>query len=746
MDAIWSEYQEKRFPRLAAQLQRSVGRDIPIDMDWESLGDGTRDLTERLDYDLEMLARGIEGTDRHNPFAAKDDVIDFAALSAGIERIVVKWVPSIGDCKLRVENGTLALHYCPHGAFSSTEIESLLLDRDLAEFNQFVSPLPRSASAALDDIRNHRLSAVFQSIKKALGRAIKIEIDWPSLGSGYEAPPRLLYLLREVAAALRSVADDRPAMTVGPEYLQQRERSKAAARAEGVRKGIVAIAIHGALTSASAPVELDKGVLRVAVYIDPTTSSQGKLRPDYDLRVIDACKSAAIQNVISDSLNLRVQPMVEQLSHDDLPKLQPYVDRVLEEAITSARGLKVPERVVLRRLASEFPKVFVDLDSFLHAGDAEVTLAALQTLETGHYNYNSDFGPFAARFFNALEGALSETEFLTAFLNHVHEIWLIRAPSPKQKELGLAKNTLILRQCAGVDDGLLEGDLTGPLKALVAMMQTGAVDAARTPNQSPADETALEDQFAQLGAQLKSLLGQQIAFEFDPAICNTPEQARELSQRGILPILGAIKLLLEKPEYAEDLTGALQRLRIARNAPAAARVEKLELILEANPVEGPSGWPNSEAIASALNNGLALQARQGIRERERDGREWWQTMLRERFDREVPLLVDWESFLNHPREGGNKFYPYYLEEAGIRPLLYALTGYMDEDPEFKTRVRKAIHEIKISASAEPTGAELTLARHLLHYRCYADMSRQGYLRTERLQERLYSLAYPKAGR
>jgi len=746
MDAIWTEYQSKSFPRMRSLLNRAVGREISVDIDWDSLGDGSRDLTERLDYDLEMLARGIEGTDRHNPLASKSDAIDYSALSAGIERIAIRWVAGIADCKLCVENGTLQVHYSPHGAFSSVEVEALLLDRNRSEFDQFVTKAPPNLSAALEDVRNHRLPAVFQAIKKALGRPLKIEIDWSSLGHGYEAPPRLLYLLRETATALRGLADNRPALTVGPEYLHERERRKAAARSDGVRKGIVALAVHGALTTASAPVELDKGVVRLAVYIDPTTSSQGRLRPDYDLRVIPACKAAGIQQVLSDALNLRVQPLVEQLTREDLPKLQPYMARILEEAITSARGLKVPERVALRRLAEEGPKVFVDLDSFIHAGDSDTAIAALKTLETGHYNYNSDAGPFAGGFFNSLTQALTDTEFLTAFLNHVHEIWLIRVASPRQKELGMAKGAIILRQCAGVDDGMLENDLSGPLKAIVAMLESGAVNAAAKQADPPVDESALEEQFAQLGAQLKSFLGQQIAFEFDPAICNTPAQASELSQRGILPVLGALKLLLEKPEYAEDLTGALQRLRILKNVVVQARVEKRELILDVNPIDGPTGWPNSKLIAAALNDGLGLQARLGIRERERESREWWQTMLRERFDREVPLLIDWESFLNHPKEGGNRFYPFYLEESGIRSLLYALTGYMDEDPDFKTRARKAIHEIKISAAAESDGAELTLSRQLLHYRCYADMSRQGYFRTERLQERLHSLAYPKAGR
>src|SRR5262245_61289983 len=108
MDVIWSDYKEKRFPRMASILCRAVGHDIPVDVDWDSVGDGTRDLTERLDYDLEMLARGLEGVDRNNPFKPKDTT-DYNVLAAGIDRIAVEWVPGIAECKLAVENGTLHL-------------------------------------------------------------------------------------------------------------------------------------------------------------------------------------------------------------------------------------------------------------------------------------------------------------------------------------------------------------------------------------------------------------------------------------------------------------------------------------------------------------------------------------------------------------------------------------------------------------------------------------------------------------
>ena len=127
---MWERFRAKTFPRHESILRSVVGAEIPVEVDWRSLGEGPK-RDESLDYDLEMLARGIEGADRHNPFVDESEKVRPESLRAGIDRIRIRRVRDPSACRLVVVKGTLHVDFLWEGTgcFSAREVESLLLDR-----------------------------------------------------------------------------------------------------------------------------------------------------------------------------------------------------------------------------------------------------------------------------------------------------------------------------------------------------------------------------------------------------------------------------------------------------------------------------------------------------------------------------------------------------------------------------------------------------------------------------------------
>lgn len=359
----------------------------------------------------------------------------------------------------------------------------------------------------------------------------------------------------------------------------------------------------------------------------------------------------------------------------------------------------------------------------------------LKTLETGHYNYNCHYGSFLANFFYALEQSLGSRAFLCGFLERVKEIRCQYVRDPQRKELALDGTAIVLRQAGYHQDGFLDSEQAGPLAALVAMLQSGNVAA---PNQDD-DLTSLEARFEKLGEQLKDAYGAQLSFEFDPALCTTPREASELSQRGILPVLGAATLLKKKAGY-EDHLHRLKKLYFSKcGGDGACALQNGVLRIEVNPSLSPKGWPEAAELAQAIDDGLDLRARVEIDGQEKQQRPFWTQQLKNAFEQDIPLVVNWEAFLAHPTEGGNTFYPFYLQESGISRLLYALADYMDEDAAFKALAAIKIQRIRIASAAKMDDVRLELKDGELTYFCFANMRQQGYLGKARLQEKLYEL-------
>jgi hypothetical protein len=97
----------------------------------------------------------------------------------------------------------------------------------------------------------------------------------------------------------------------------------------------------------------------------------------------------------------------------------------------------------------------------------------------------------------------------------------------------------------------------------------------------------------------------------------------------------------------------------------------------------------------------------------------------------------------HPTEGGNRLYPLYVADAGVGRLIYALTGWMDDDDTFKEKARIKIEGLKVTAAANPSSKKLFLEDQIIVYQCYPNIHKDGYLTIDELQQSLYRLLKAK---
>jgi hypothetical protein len=151
------------------------------------------------------------------------------------------------------------------------------------------------------------------------------------------------------------------------------------------------------------------------------------------------------------------------------------------------------------------------------------------------------------------------------------------------------------------------------------------------------------------------------------------------------------------------------------------------------------GCFTGDELVRAIDDAFALRVRANIDRIERENRAFWQRMLRERFDRDIILEVDWFSFLAHPTQGGNRLYPLHVREAGVERLIYALTGWMDDDEKFKQKARNRINRLLIACAPDVSSKELIAEDDTIIYRCHEDMSYHGYFTIDELQQLLYRL-------
>jgi hypothetical protein len=114
-------------------------------------------------------------------------------------------------------------------------------------------------------------------------------------------------------------------------------------------------------------------------------------------------------------------------------------------------------------------------------------------------------------------------------------------------------------------------------------------------------------------------------------------------------------------------------------------------------------------------------------------------MLRERFHRELPVEVDWETFLAHPELGRNRLYPLHVVRSGVMRLIYALTGWMDQDEDFRERAGDRIEGLLVTSAPDADPAAVELEGSVVVYRCHAAMDLSGFLTIDELQMRLGEL-------
>ena len=108
-------------------------------------------------------------------------------------------------------------------------------------------------------------------------------------------------------------------------------------------------------------------------------------------------------------------------------------------------------------------------------------------------------------------------------------------------------------------------------------------------------------------------------------------------------------------------------------------------------------------------------------------------MLRDRFDRDLTVEIDWEEFLAHPEVGGNRLYPLYVGDTGMRYLIYALTRWMKSDEEFRESALALVRGLRVTSAPDVESREVRLEGGTIVYRCFADMSLDGYFTLDELQ-------------
>lgn len=104
---------------------------------------------------------------------------------------------------------------------------------------------------------------------------------------------------------------------------------------------------------------------------------------------------------------------------------------------------------------------------------------------------------------------------------------------------------------------------------------------------------------------------------------------------------------------------------------------------------------------------------------EGENRAFWSRILRERFGRDVTLVVDWGSFISGSKVDGWPLYPLNIQQAGIERLLYAITGLMDDDKRFSTAAIDRIESLYVANAQDINGVKLAIRKGRLTYHCYA---------------------------
>ncbi len=699
--AMWLDFLEKVLPNRQGWLSRHLGRDVPIEIDYPSFGDDPS-AAEGLAYALEMLVRGLE-PEPWDPYERRGAPVDVARLHAGIERVRIRAARTPGDMELAVRDGCLHVSYL--GSFGPGEVECLLTERGLDRVERDSNPPPAGLSEDLVAMRRWRLGPLLRQIEWAAGRSVPVELDWAGLDALPDVRERagrlLLRNLESVAQALDDLLRDSEA--TGPMSPARRDRSDR--RREETREAVAGAIRGGRVRADRASLE---PAARFADGVVEVTLGPGR----------HAIRAARDADAVRDALAEGVEPLRRDLEAEDVPATRALLRSLLAGAIADQGG-PAPERVALRQLLGEGPALEVDWASFLAAGDRARVLAALETLECGEHAVDSGHGPFFRWFFPALEEAIrKDASFLRTFLERVRKIEVDLDPEPRRASIRVRGSSLVLRQ--GIEGSISSDAAREDL--------VGAVLGMGTPDGS--DETG------EVVGRLAELLGVRFG--------STGELPATAIEDAARLVVGTLRGLSEDPVARERLESGLQAVELVpTEGREAARVEggTLRLLVAA----GPSAprLPAPSEIRTALDEGLALAAAVRIAEWEGSGRASWEAMLarEENFDRRLPIEVDWPAFLGAPAGGGNQVVPYFIDDGAVKRLVYALTGWMADDPDFAERLRESIRSIRIGCIPEDGEATLELAGGVLAFGVAARTyyTDRGTATIDELQMRLHDL-------
>ena len=131
----------------------------------------------------------------------------------------------------------------------------------------------------------------------------------------------------------------------------------------------------------------------------------------------------------------------------------------------------------------------------------------------------------------------------------------------------------------------------------------------------------------------------------------------------------------------------------------------------------------------------ALRDRAEIADIERSNRSFWTRMLRERFDRDIGVEVNWDAFLADAASSETPLYPLNIQQAGLERLLYALTGWMDDDEAFRAEAIERIDSLYVTSARGMQDKGITLKDGQITYRCYAG-DWAGYYSIDEIQQQL----------
>lgn len=402
---MWEAFRKERFPSFVGRLQRLMGKDTAVDVDWRSLGQRP-DSDESLAYDLAMLVRALEPG--HSLEAPRYHV-DPAALRKGIERIHLRRVRRMEDRRLEVVDGTLRIDFCWNGAgrFAPKEIQTLLLDRDREQVSRWITAPETPPPPLMAEVRRNRLPVLFKDLEKAMGYPIPVHIDWPGLYGAPDASFRFVYMLSELIKALQEQVGVDPGPRVGSARARRLAGELAQERREIVTRSVKALRIRGGSYSDGPVIRFEDGALALLIIQDDEISlrldpGKSKEKVITDIRKCPSCRKRGMEALIKDELDLEVAPLLRQAKEVHFPIAQSYLVDFLRNLIAKT-PLRVRERRELREiLTAKGVSLAIDWDSLIAPERTKDRVAALRMLETGEYNYNANYGELFKALFSTL--------------------------------------------------------------------------------------------------------------------------------------------------------------------------------------------------------------------------------------------------------------------------------------------------------------------------------------------------------